>query len=123
MTGLLVIIIVLLIALVVWALGITVLYAQMARTIKRITASDADAIHAVLDGNTWMTQLLRETLDSTEAMHKLVIEYTDRINVELEKNAENKRFAMDTIQQARRLYNSIQQNIQPEIIEEEEQNG
>ena len=123
MTGLLVIIIVLLIVLIVWALGITVLYAQMARTIKRITASDADAIHAVLDCNTWMTQLLRETLDSTEAMHKLVIEYTDRINVELEKNAENKRFAMDTIQQARRLYNSIQQNIQPEIIEEEEQNG
>ncbi len=123
MTGLLILIIVLLIALVVWALGITVLYAQMARTIKRITASDADAIHAVLDCNTWMTQLLRETLDSTEAMHRLVNEYTARIDSELETNENNKKFALDTIQQARRLYNSIQQNIQPEIIEEEEQNG
>lgn len=123
MTGLLILIIVLLIALIVWALGITVLYAQMARTIKRITASDADAIHAVLDCNTWMTQLLRETLDSTEAMHRLVNEYTARIDSELETNENNKKFALDTIQQARRLYNSIQQNIQPEIIEEEEVNG
>ena len=120
MTGLLILIIVLLIALVVWALGITVLYAQMARTIKRITASDADAIHAVLDCNTWMTQLIKETVDATEALHHLVTEYTERIGVELEKNEENKKFALETIQQARRLYNSM---AKPEIIEEEEQNG
>jgi hypothetical protein len=43
---------------------------------------------------------------------------------ELDKNEQNKKFAMDTIQQARRLYNTIQANIAPEVIEEEgEQNN
>ena len=120
MTGLLVIIIVLLIALIVWALGITVLYAQMVRTIKTLTNADAESIHAILDCNTWMTQLIKETVDATEALHRLVTEYTERMNVELEKNEKNKKFALDTIQQARRLYNSM---AKPEIIEEEEQNG
>jgi hypothetical protein len=71
-----------------------------------------------------MTQLIKETVDATDALHNLVQNYTDRMNEELEKNADNKKFAMDTIQQARRLYNTIQANIAPEVIEEEgEQNN
>jgi hypothetical protein len=63
-------------------------------------------------------------VDATDALHNLVQNYTDRMNEELEKNAENKKFALDTIQQARRIYNSINQNIAPEVIEEEgEQNN
>jgi predicted PurR-regulated permease PerM len=119
MTALLIIMFVLLIALVVWAFGITILYAQLVRTIKKLVASDRESIHALLDCNTWMTSLVKEILDATDSLHNLVLEYTDRMNEELEKNAENKKFAMDTIQQARRLYNSINQNIQPQIIEEE----
>lgn len=120
MTGLLILIIVLLIALIVWALGITILYAQMVRTIKTLTDADAKSIHALLDCNTWMTQLIKETVDATEALHRLVTEYTERMNVELEKNEKNKKFALETIQQARRLYNSM---AKPEIIEEVESNG
>jgi predicted Holliday junction resolvase-like endonuclease len=115
---------VLLIALVVWAFGITILYAQLVRTIKKLVASDSESIHALLDCNTWMTQLIKETVDATDSLHNLVLQYTEKMQEELEKNEQSKKFAMDTIQQARRLYNTIQANIAPEVIEEEgEQNN
>lgn len=124
MNALIVIMFVLLIALVVWAFGITLLYAQLVRTVKKLVATDSGCINALLDNNTWLTQLVKETVDATDALHNLVQNYTDRMNEELEKNAENKKFALDTIQQARRLYNSINQSIAPEVIEEEgEQNN
>ena len=124
MNALIVIMFVLLIALVVWAFGITILYAQLVRTIKKLVATDSGCINALLDNNTWLTQLVKETVDATDALHNLVQNYTDRMNEELEKNAENKKFALDTIQQARRIYNSINKNIAPEVIEEEgEQNN
>ena len=114
MNALIVIMFVLLIALVVWAFGITILYAQLVRTIKKLVTSDAESINALLDCNTWMTQLIKETVDATDALHNLVQNYTDRMNEELEKNAENKKFALDTIQQARRIYNQVQQMTTPE---------
>ena len=123
MNALIVIMFVLLIALVVWAFGITVLYAQLVRTIKKLVASDAESIHALLDCNTWMTQLIKETVDATDSLHILVLQYTEKMQEELDKNEANKKFAMDTIQQARRIYNSINQNIAPEVIEEGEENN
>ena len=124
MNALIVIMFVLLIALVVWAFGITILYAQLVRTIKKLVASDAESIHALLDCNTWMTQLIKETVDATDSLHNLVLQYTEKMQEELDKNEASKKFAMDTIQQARRLYNTIQANIAPEVIEEEgEQNN
>ena len=123
MNALIVIMFVLLIALVVWAFGITVLYAQLVRTIKKLVATDSGCINALLDNNTWLTQLVKETVDATDALHNLVQNYTDRMNEELEKNAENKKFALDTIQQARRIYNSINQIIAPEVVEEGGENN
>lgn len=123
MNALIVIMFVLLIALVVWAFGITILYAQLVRTIKKLVASDAESIHALLDCNTWITQLIKETVDATDALHNLVLQYTEKMQEELDKNEQNKKFAMDTIQQARRLYNSINQNIAPEVIEKGEENN
>ena len=75
MNALIVIMFVLLIALVVWAFGITVLYAQLVRTIKKLVASDAESIHALLDCNTWMTQLIKETVDATDSLHNLVLRH------------------------------------------------
>lgn len=124
MNALIVIMFVLLIALVVWAFGITILYAQLVRTIKKLVATDSGCINALLDNNTWLTQLVKETVDATDSLHNLVLQYTEKMQEELDKNEQNKKFAMDTIQQARRLYNSINQNIAPEVIEEEgEQNN
>ena len=123
MNALIVIMFVLLIALVVWAFGITILYAQLVRTIKKLVASDAESIHALLDCNTWMTQLIKETVGATDSLHNLVLQYTEKMQEELDKNEANKKFAMDTIQQARRIYNSINQNIAPEVIEEGEENN
>ena len=122
MNGLIILIFVLQVILIVWAIGITLLYAQLVRTVKKLVATDSGCINALLDNNTWLTQLVKETVDATDALHNLVQNYTDRMNEELEKNAENKKFALDTIQEARRIYNSINQNIAPEVIEEEENN-
>ena len=122
MNGLIILIFVLQVILIVWAIGITLLYAQLVRTVKLVVKTDSRSITALLDCNTWMTQLIKETVDATDALHNLVLDYTEKMNGELEKNEANKKFALDTIQEARRIYNSINQNIAPEVIEEEENN-
>ena len=128
MTGLLILIIVLLIAIIVWLIGITVLYAQMVRNFKRLATTDENAVRALFNSHTGMLQLVRETLDAMDALNVLVQEYRKTIDIELEKNSENTRFALDTIQQARRIYNQVSAltaettQEQPEQ-EEEEVNG
>ena len=114
MTALLVLIIVLLIAMIVWAFGITILYAQLVRNIKKITTTDQDAMRALFDSHTGLLQLIRETLDAMDAVNILVREYRKTIDNELERNAKNTRFALNTIQQARRIYNQVQQMTTPE---------
>lgn len=114
MTALLVLIIVLLIAMIVWAFGITILYAQLVRNLKKIARTDQDAMRALFNSHTGMLQLIRETLDAMDAINILVREYRKTIDIELEKNSQNTRFALDTIQQARRIYNQVQQMTTPE---------
>lgn len=114
MTALLVLIIVLLIAMIVWAFGITILYAQLVRNLKKITRTDQDAMRALFNSHTGLLQLIRETLDAMDAVNILVREYRKTIDNELERNAKNTRFALNTIQQARRIYNQVQQMTTPE---------
>lgn len=114
MTALLVLIIVLLIAMIVWAFGITILYAQLVRNLKKIARTDQDAMRALFNSHTGLLQLIRETLDAMDAVNILVREYRKTIDIELEKNSQNTRFALDTIQQARRIYNQVQQMTTPE---------
>ena len=114
MTALLVLIIVLLIAMIVWAFGITILYAQLVRNLKKIARTDQDAMRALFNSHTGLLQLIRETLDAMDAVNILVREYRKTIDNELERNAKNTRFALDTIQQARRIYNQVQQMTTPE---------
>ena len=126
MTGLLILIIVLLIAFIVWLIGITVLYAQLVRNFKKLATTDENAMRALFNSHTGLLQLVRETLDAMDAVNILVQEYRKTIDAELEKNSRNTRFALDTIQQARRIYNQVsaltaESQEQPE--EEEEQNG
>jgi hypothetical protein len=126
MTGLLILIIVLLIAIIVWLIGITVLYAQIVRNFKKLATTDENAMRALFNSHTGMLQLVRETLDAMDAVNILVQEYRKAIDAELENNSRNTRFALNTIQQARRIYNQVsaltaESQEQPE--EEEEQNG
>ena len=120
MTALLVLIIVLLIAMIVWAFGITILYAQLVRNLKKITRTDQDAMRALFNSHTGLLQLIRETLDAMDEVNILVREYRKTIDNELERNAKNTRFALDTIQQARRIYNQVQQMTTPEPEEPDE---
>lgn len=133
MTGLMIIIIVLLIALIVWALGITILYAQLVRALKRITANDTSAMQALFSSHYGLLNLIRETLDGMEALENLTTEYRKKVDAELERNQENSRFALDTIQQARRIYAQVNTMITNPVsatetheeatTEEEENNG
>ena len=109
MTGLLILIIVLLIALIVWALGITILYAQLVRNFKRLARTDESAMQALFNSHTGLLQVIRETLDAMDAIDILVQEYRKTIDTELERSSQNTRFALDTIQQARRIYHQVQQ--------------
>lgn len=116
-----VLIIILLLVLVLWAVGITLLYADMLRAVKKIIATNTDAIMPLFDNDTLLVQLVRESLDATEAMHKLVVEYRSVIDKEIEENRKNKAFAMATIQEARRIYNNIQTSMPVELTEEGEE--
>lgn len=109
MTSLLILIIMLLIAIIVWLIGITILYAQIVRNFKKLATTDENAMRALFNSHTGMLQLVRETLDAMDAVNVLVQEYRQAIDAELEKNSRNTRFALDTIQQARRIYNQVQQ--------------
>ena len=109
MTGLLILIIVLLIAIIVWLIGITVLYAQLVRNFKKLATTDENAMRALFNSHTGLLQLVRETLDAMDAVNILVQEYRKTIDAELEKNSRTTRVALDTIQQARRIYNQVQQ--------------
>lgn len=99
----------LLIAIIVWLIGITILYAQIVRNFKKLATTDENAMRALFNSHTGMLQLVRETLDAMDAVNVLVQEYRQAIDAELEKNSRNTRFALDTIQQARRIYNQVQQ--------------
>ena len=75
MTGLLILIIVLLIAIIVWLIGITILYAQIVRNFKKLATTDENAMRALFNSHTGMLQLVRETLDAMDAVNILVQEY------------------------------------------------
>ena len=132
MTALMVIIIVLLIILVLWAAGVTVLYAQLVRTVKQITASDGQAMDTIFSSHKGLLELIQDTLDSLEAVEQLAVEYKQHVNDMVDRNAENTRFALDTIQQARRIYAQVNSMLAQPITaneeetatkEEEENNG
>lgn len=114
-----VIIIILLIILVIWAFGITFLYAELLRGVKQIITANTDAVLPLFDMNSLLIQIVREAVDATESVKNLVMDYRKAIDEELEKNAKEKKFALETIQEARRIYNSVNANIAPEVIEEE----
>lgn len=104
MTALMIIMLVLLLVLIAWAVGITMLYAELVRGLRQITSSDMSAMGELFDQQGRILSLLRETLDAADAVGEIANEFKTSVEELKDASAKNKKFALETIQQARRIY-------------------
>lgn len=104
MTALTIIILVLLLVLIAWAVGITMLYAELVRGLRQITSSDMSAMGELFDQQGRILSLLREALDAADAVGEISNEFKTSVEELKDASAKNKKFALETIQQARRIY-------------------
>ncbi len=104
MTALIVIMFILQLALTVWAAAITVLYVKLVKTVRDVAHINQDAILQLFDNDSDALHTIRAVMNTVEAVEKEVADYKNTIDEELRKNQENSEFALQTIQQARRIY-------------------
>ena len=104
MNALIVIIFILQLALTAWAVAISILYAKLAKTLRDVTRINQDAILQLFENDRDELHTIRAVLNTVEAVEKEVADYKNTIDEELRKNQENSEFALQTIQQARRIY-------------------
>lgn len=104
MTALTVIIFILQLVLVAWAAGITALYFQLVRTIRKISAADQEAFAALFENGRDILHTVSAALKTVEAVENEAAAYKEAIDEELEKSRKTSDFALKTIQEARRIY-------------------
>jgi predicted Holliday junction resolvase-like endonuclease len=119
MTALTVIIFILELVLVAWAAGITALYFQLVKTLRKLSAADQEAFTAIFENESDILHTVSAALKTVEAVENEATAYKEAIDEELEKSRKTSDFALKTIQEARRIYNTI--NAKPE--QEEQNNG
>ena len=104
MTALTVIIFILQLVLVAWAAGITALYFQLVRTIRKLSAADQEAFAAIFENEIDVLHAVRAALKTVESVENEATAYKEAIDEELEKSRKTSDFALKTIQEARRIY-------------------
>lgn len=104
MTALTVIIFILQLVLVAWAAGITALYFQLVRTIRKLSAADQEAFAALFENESDILHTVSAALKTVEAVENEATAYKEAIDEELEKSRKTSDFALKTIQEARRIY-------------------
>lgn len=104
MTALIIIIFILQLVLVAWAAGITALYFQLVRTIRKLSAADQEAFAAIFENESDVLHAVRAALKTVEAVENEATAYKEAIDEELEKSRTTSDFALKTIQEARRIY-------------------
>lgn len=104
MTALIIIMFILQLVLTAWAVAISILYAKLAKTVRNVTRINQDAILQLFENDRDELHTIRAVLNTVEAVEKEVADYKNTIDEELRKNQENSEFALQTIQQARRIY-------------------
>lgn len=104
MTALIIIMFILQLALTAWAVAISILYAKLAKTVRDVTRINQNAILQLFENDRDELHTIRAVLNTVEAVEKEVADYKNTIDEELRKNQENSEFALQTIQQARRIY-------------------
>lgn len=104
MTALTIIIFILQLVLVAWAAGITALYFQLVRTLRKLNATDQEAFVAIFENESDIVHTVSAALKTVEAVEKEATAYKEAIDEELEKSRTTSDFALKTIQEARRIY-------------------
>ena len=104
MTALIVIIFILQLVLLAWAVGITVLYYNLVRAIRKICIADSEAFTALFANGSDILHTVSAVLKTIEAVENEATAYKEAIDGELEKSRKTSDFALKTIQEARRIY-------------------
>ena len=104
MTALIVIIFILQLVLLAWAVGITVLYYNLVRAIRKICIADSEAFTALFANGSDILHTVSAVLKTIEAVENEADAYKAAVDEELKKSKKASKFAMETIQEARRIY-------------------
>ena len=120
MTGLLVLIVVLLLAIIVWMIAITMLYMSLAKSMQRFAEVDAIAISKLFERQEGIVGICQRILDNFQLLDEVVDKYKDDIEQVIGDSSKDKKFAIETIQQARRLQNQLEAKLNPEVFKYEE---
>ena len=114
MTGLLVLVVVLLIIIIVWMIAITLLYMSLAKSIQRFAEVDAIAISKLFERQEGIVGICQRILDNFQLLDEVVDKYKDDIEQVIGDSSKDKKFAIETIQQARRLQNQLEAKLNPD---------
>ena len=104
MTALTVIIFILELVLVAWAAGITALYFQLVKTLRKLNATDQEAFTVLFENGSDILHAVRAALKTVEAVENEATAYKEAIDGKIEKSRATSDFALKTIQEARRIY-------------------
>lgn len=104
MTALMVIIFILQLVLLAWAVGITVLYYHLVRAIRKICIADKEAFTALFANGSDVLHTVSAVLKTIEAVENEARAYKATVDEELKKSKKTSKFALETIQEARRIY-------------------
>ena len=118
MTALTIIIFILQLVLTAWAVGITFVVVDLFKAFRSFAAVDGEAFASLFDAQNTTLHALHAVLKTVGAVDEEARGYKAMVDAELEKQKDNNRFALETIQEARRIYNSINK---PE--QEDKENG
>ena len=116
MTGLLVLVVVLLIIIIVWMIAITLLYMSLAKSMQRFAEVDAIAISKLFERQEGIVGICQRILDNFQLLDEVVDKYKADIDTLIGESSKDKKFAIETIQQARRLQNQLEAKLNPETF-------
>ena len=112
MTALTVILFILQLVLTAWAIGITIVVVDLFKAFRSTSAVDGEAFASLFDAQNTTLHALHAVLKTVGAVDEEAKGYKAMVDAELEKQKDNNRFALETIQEARRIYNSINKSEQ-----------
>ena len=104
MTALIVIIFILQLVLLAWAVGITILYYQLVRAIRKICIADKEAFTALFANGSDVLHTASAVLKTIEAVENEARAYKAAVDEELKRSKKASKFALETIQEARRIH-------------------
>lgn len=107
MTGLMVVIVILLVAILLWMVAITCLYYALVRNVKTLRGASADAVGQQSEITRRILGLFESLYDLTTTLDVEVEEYKNKVQKMVDETENDKAFALKTIQEARRLQSAI----------------